>query len=230
MGDNLPLPWKWIAIKEQIQTKIASYLQILYFLKCHSATRVKALINSQNLFSSRGTPEGLDCQSQACTAAMRSHGACALLCALGMPFANGVSKAQLRYELHVRQPSSYSSASERDISKVATSSLLRISMSLKKCSLLPRPLPLLPPYPPTPPLFFSPFLQAHCPHGLKLTVTFSRWLQISRDLWQILRGRIQFSNFLCFSFLFLLSFFLLFFLFHFPSFFFIFFFLQISQR
>ena len=36
--------------KEQNQTKIASYLQILYFLKYYSPTTVKALINSQSLF------------------------------------------------------------------------------------------------------------------------------------------------------------------------------------
>lgn len=48
--------------KEQNQTKIASYLQILYFLKYYSPTTVKALINSQSLFSSRGTSGGLDCQ------------------------------------------------------------------------------------------------------------------------------------------------------------------------
>ena len=68
--------------KEQIQTKVASYLQILYFLKCYFPTRVKALINSQSFFFSRGTSEGLDYQSQACTAAMWSQGACAFLCAI----------------------------------------------------------------------------------------------------------------------------------------------------
>lgn len=55
--------------KEQNQTKIASYLEILYFLK-YSPTTVKALINSQSLFSLRGTSGGPDHQRQACAAAV----------------------------------------------------------------------------------------------------------------------------------------------------------------
>lgn len=166
--------------KEQIQTKVASYLQILYFLKCYSPTRVKALINSQSFFFSRGTSEGLDYQSQACTAAMWSQGACASLCHLLLMWAKHSSDTSCMWGSHHMVPS-----------------LWRIVPSPTGPSLS------LPP----PHLFiYFAFLQAHYPHGLKLTVTFSRWLQISKYLWQILRGRIQFSRFLSFSFLFLLSF------------------------